>query len=256
MLSAVLWDVDGTLAETERDGHRVAFNQAFEVLKLPWRWSPKRYGELLHVAGGRERILHDMATQPDVPARPKHREALARRLHALKSEYYVCIVRDQQLPLSEGVRELVDDCLRADLPMGIVTTTSRVNVEALLSVQLGTQWRQWFDVLVCGEDASNKKPHPQAYQQALAQLKLHPAEVLAIEDSPLGVRSATAAGVPVVVTRSHYFRDDLVDGAMAVGPSFGQRRGWQPGVDAPSDWRVGLGQLRVWHSALSYRRHI
>jgi phosphoglycolate phosphatase-like HAD superfamily hydrolase len=132
MLKAVLWDVDGTLAETERDGHRVAFNRAFESLGLAWRWDVDRYGELLAVTGGRERILHDMASRPDAPASEAAREQLARRLHARKTEIYAGIAGHGQLPLRPGVRELMEACLAQGVRMGIATTTSRPNVEALL----------------------------------------------------------------------------------------------------------------------------
>jgi HAD superfamily hydrolase (TIGR01509 family) len=248
MLSALLWDVDGTLAETERDGHLVAFNKAFAAQGVPWRWDERRYGELLVVTGGRERLLHDMASHPDAPRDLAGREALAAALHAAKNEFYEQIVENAELGLRPGVRELLDDCVRARLRMGIVTTTSRSNVEALLRVQLGSGWRSWFEVVVTGEDVDRKKPDPQAYNAALAQLQLLPAEALAIEDSPAGARAATAAGVPVIVTRSHYFNESPTDESLACGPSLGRRQGWNPRVDAPSDWRIGLAQLRVWHS--------
>src|SRR6267378_3503823 len=105
MIKSILWDVDGTLAETERDGHLRAFNQAFETLGLPWRWSEPRYAELLAVAGGRERLLHDMQSQPQRPAstRPQERQALAERVHRLKNELYSRIVAGGELPLREGV---------------------------------------------------------------------------------------------------------------------------------------------------------
>src|SRR5574341_2082215 len=115
MLGAILWDVDGTLAETERDGHLVAFNRAFEALGLPWRWSEARYAELLRVAGGRERLLHDLREQPAAPLDAGNRLALAARAHALKNDYYAGIVAGGELPLRPGVRELFGDCERAGL---------------------------------------------------------------------------------------------------------------------------------------------
>src|ERR1700682_198200 len=136
MIKAILWDVDGTLAETERDGHLKAFNQAFEAVGLSWRWSEQRYGELLAVAGGRERLLHDMQCRGRGPIDPDARHALAERVHHLKNELYARIVAGGDLPLREGVRELLDDCERARVQLGIVTTTSRSNVEVLLKTQL------------------------------------------------------------------------------------------------------------------------
>jgi phosphoglycolate phosphatase-like HAD superfamily hydrolase len=140
LIRAIFWDVDGTLAETERDGHLVAFNQAFEALHVPWRWSEERYAELLAVAGGRERLMHDMQSQQHAPADPRERRSLAERVHRLKNEVYARIVAGGGLPLREGVRELMLDCERAGLRMAIVTTTSRSNVDALLATHLGKGW--------------------------------------------------------------------------------------------------------------------
>lgn len=252
MLAAILWDVDGTLAETERDGHRVAFNKAFAAHGLPWRWDERRYGELLAVTGGRERLLHDMASQAEAPREAAEQWALATSLHRAKNGFYAGLVGGAGLPLRPGVRELLDDCARAKLRMGIVTTTSRSNVEALLGAHLGGGWRAWFEVVVTGEDVARKKPDPEAYALALAKLQIHPGEALAIEDSPAGLHAAASAGVPVVLTRSHYFHATPAEGSLAAGPALGSRRGWTPSVDAPSDWRVGLAQLRIWHSRPSW----
>lgn len=248
-LRAVLWDVDGTLAETERDGHRVAFNQAFEALEVPWRWDETRYGELLKVTGGRERLLHDMREQPRAPQDAAAREALAARLHALKNECYARIVETGALPLRPGVRALFDECALAGVRLGIVTTTSRENVGALLAPHLGAGWESAFATVVTAREAPRKKPDPQAYVLALEQLGLRGGETIAIEDSPAGVTAARAAGVPVVVTRSFYFAAQPVPGALAVGPSLDSGTGWHPPVSHGSSAdRVSLAQLRAWHA--------
>ena len=250
MLGAVLWDVDGTLAETERDGHRIAFNQAFEALAVPWRWDEEHYGELLKITGGRERLLHDMQNQPLAPREPQAREALAARLHTLKNECYARIVASGALPLRPGVVELMSDCARAGVRMGIVTPTSRVTVGALLAPHLGTGWESAFAVIVPAQEAPRKKPDPQAYQLALERLDLPARSVIAIEDSPAGVTAARAAGVPVMVTRSYYFASQPVPGTLAAGPSLGTCAGWHPsiggGAEAPD--RVSLAQIREWHA--------
>src|SRR5258708_30724589 len=233
MIKSILWDVDGTLAETERDGHLEAFNQAFEALGLPWRWSEQRYGELLAVAGGRERLLHDMQSQRLVPTLPKERQALAERVHRLKNELYARIVAGGELPLREGVRELLDDCERARVRLGIVTTTSRSNVEVLLQTHLGKDWESTFDTVVCAQEAPEKKPHPQAYLLALDTLKLQPHGAVAMEDAQAGIAAAQAAGVPVIVTRSHFFASVESEGVLAAGPSLGRMAGWQPAAGPP-----------------------
>ena len=247
MLRAVLWDVDGTLAETECDGHRVAFNQAFEQAGLRWRWNEARYGELLAVTGGRERLLHDMQYQPDAPASPEAREALAARLHRAKNALYADLVAQRGIPLREGVRELLEDCWRDGVATAIVTTTSRDNVHALLASQLGDGWRMRFPVLVCGEDVQRKKPDPQAYRLALDALRLRPGQALAIEDSPAGVQAALGAGVGAVVARSRYFAKAPASGALAAGASLARAQGWRPAVDRDEAARIDLRCLRAWH---------
>jgi HAD superfamily hydrolase (TIGR01509 family) len=243
-LQALIWDVDGTLAETERDGHLPAFNAAFEALRVPWRWSVQRYGELLPVTGGCERLLHDMATQPEAPATQAERERLARQLHLDKNQRYAQSVAEGRIPLREGVRALMDDCRAAGVPMAIATTTSRSNVEALMGAHLGAAWRDWFACVLCGEDASRKKPDPQVYALTLERLGLQANEVLAIEDSPVGVRACVAAGVPVVVTRSVYFAEAEFPGALAVGPGLGTSEAWVPA--ATQSTRIDLPTLGEW----------
>ena len=246
MLEAILWDVDGTLAETERDGHLVAFNAAFEELDIPWRWSEQRYGELLRVAGGFERLLFDMESQPLAPGSLEERSALARRIHVLKNQRYKKLVASGALRLRPGVRELFDECSASGLSMAIVTTTSHGNVDALLSAQVGADWKARFASVVCAEDAPVKKPDPQAYRLALVRLRLRAEQAVAIEDSAMGLAAATAAGIPVVITRSRYFPDDPVSGALAVGTSLGTRAGWSPALDARPG-KVGLADIRRWH---------
>jgi HAD superfamily hydrolase (TIGR01509 family) len=247
-LQAVIWDVDGTLAETERDGHRVAFNLAFERLGLPWRWDERHYVALLAVTGGRERLLHDMATRPDAPGTDGQRLVLAAELHRLKTHFYAERVRAGAIALRPGVRSLIAQCAARGVRQAIATTTSRANVEALLCAQLGPDGLAHFEVRVCGEDTQRKKPDPEVYRRALDQLGLAPAQTLAIEDSPAGCAAARAAGVPVIVTRSDCFADAVFDGALAVGPGLGERIGWQPVPIGHPGGPVDLDTLIGWHA--------
>ena len=257
MLKAILWDVDGTLAETERDGHRVAFNQAFEALGLPWRWDERRYGELLRVSGGRERLLHDMARRSDAPVLADERLALAQALHARKNTLYAAWLRSQRVALREGVAPLIEQARREGLRQAIVTTTSRVNAEALLDLQFGAVGSQYFQVLICGEDVRHKKPDPEAYELALSTLGLSAVEAVAIEDSPGGVAAARAAGIAVVVTRSHYFSDAPIDAATAIGPGLHTRDGWLP-APAPAADSAGIttDDLRNWCALMDTVSHL
>jgi HAD superfamily hydrolase (TIGR01509 family) len=256
MIEALIWDVDGTLAETERDGHRVAYNRAFEMLRLEWHWDEPRYGELLRVSGGRARLLADMATRPDAPP-PAERESLARLLHRMKTQLYAERVAEGSIQLRPGVRLLVEQAAARGLRQAVATTTSRANVEALLTHHFGSGWGRLFQVAVCGEDLAAGKPDPEVYHRVLAGLDIGPLATLAIEDAYAGARAARAADVPVVVARSAYFAADMVEGAIAVGPGLHTRRGWRPAPAgaAEADGPVSLDDLVDWHAGMDFVSH-
>ena len=250
MLQALLWDVDGTLAETERDGHRVAFNTAFAALGLAWHWDQGRYGRLLRVTGGRERLLAAMAEETDAPVLAGEREALARELHRRKNQAYAALVHEGAIPLRPGVRELLDEAGAKGLRQAIVTTTSRANVDALLGRHLGAGWQRRFVVVVCGEDVAAKKPDPEAHRRALAALRCPSVAALAIEDSWAGAMAARSADVPVLVTRSAYFHADPIEHAVAIGPGLHRRDGWQPRLAGHAGERITLDDLLDWHARM------
>ena len=248
MLSALLWDVDGTLAETERDGHRVAFNQAFAEAGLPWHWDTDRYGRLLRITGGRERLLAAMQEEVDAPALPGEREALARALHLAKNRCYARTVEEGAIALRPAVAALIDETCARGVRQAIVTTTSRANVQALLGRHLGPDWESRFAVVVCGEDVGRKKPDPEAHRLAQAALRLPAIETLAIEDSRNGAHAARLADVPVLVTRSVYFADDPIDAAVAIGPGLHTRSGWRPPPPLRAVEHITLDDLIDWHT--------
>ncbi|MFM2058487.1 MAG: CbbY, protein of unknown function linked to the Calvin-Benson-Bassham cycle, HAD-like hydrolase [Pseudomonadota bacterium] len=251
-LQAVLWDVDGTMAETERDGHRVAFNLAFEACGLSWRWSEARYGELLSIAGGPERLMHDLGHHPDAPALLGERRALVARVHAIKNRFYAELVAAGQISLRPGVRALMEQCLAAGVRLGIATTTSRSNLDALLRAHLGGRWQKWFDATICAEDVTRKKPDPEVYVRALAALRLPALACIAIEDSPGGLAAARGADLPVVVTRSFYFEHAILDGAIAIGPGLYRRDGWRPALPGATAEPCGvdLDDLLSWRTQM------
>ena len=206
MLEALIFDVDGTLAETE-EAHRGAFNAAFAHAGLDWVWDAALYRELLQVAGGKERIA---AFAPQTPA------ATIAALHADKTMRYGAMVRGGGAPLRPGVKALIDEAHSAGLRLAIATTTSLDNVEALLRATLGAEWNALFGVVAAGDMARAKKPAPDVYRLVLDRLALPAHACIAIEDSRNGVESARAAGVPVVAVRSAYLAGDDLSGALAV----------------------------------------
>ena len=196
-LAALLWDVDGTLAETELDGHRCAFNRAFADAGLPWQWDVALYQQLVRISGGRERIAAFL-TQVEGIAPDFQR---VEQLQAAKQRHYSALVEQGALRLRPGVERLIRSAAEAGLAQAIVTTSGRLAVQALLQ-QLFPDHAACFQLWVCGEDVTRKKPDPAAYALALTQLDLPAARVIALEDSGNGVAAATAAGLTTVVTRS------------------------------------------------------
>jgi HAD superfamily hydrolase (TIGR01509 family) len=200
-LAALIFDVDGTLAETE-ELHREAFNRAFAGEGLPYRWDQARYRSLLLVTGGRQRLEHFFAESTDL-TEPQIAE-LAPRLHRAKNGHYAEVMADSPIELRPGVADLLRQARATPLKLAIATTTSRVNLEGLARRFPGELDLDGFDVVVCGEDVTALKPDPEVYRTALQRLALPPGRCLAFEDTRNGVESAVGAGLPVVVTPSLY----------------------------------------------------
>ncbi|MGF1536159.1 MAG: HAD-IA family hydrolase [Elainellaceae cyanobacterium] len=225
---ALIFDVDGTIADTERDGHRVAFNEAFTDLGLSWSWSEDFYGDLLIVAGGKERLRYFIQWhKPDFPAglAPKSETQLTElvhRLHHLKNSYYKQRIRDGKIPLRLGVKRLIQEARRRGIRLAIATTSSLENVVALLDSTLGAGALNWFDVIAAGDIVPQKKPAPDIYHYTLAQLALPPAPCLVIEDTQYGLQAATAAGLTTVVTVNGYTKTQGFSSARLVLSHLGE----------------------------------
>jgi len=204
MLRALIWDVDGTLAETEDDGHRVAFNRAFEEAGLPWRWDSRRYAELLTVAGGKERIhAWWRGVDPQGAAAPGCDDVIS-RLHERKTGHYLDLLDRGDIRLRSGVQRLLMEAANHGMKQAIATTTTLANVNRLLDVTLGAGAMTLFDAIGAGDAVVSKKPAPDIYRWVLERLDLHASQCLAIEDSFDGVAAACAAEVPVVLVRSRF----------------------------------------------------
>ncbi len=208
MLQALLFDVDGTLADTERDGHRVAFNLAFAEAGLEWEWSVDLYGELLAVTGGKERIRYYLEHFNRDFTPPADLDDFIAGLHKAKTAHYTALLAEGRIPLRSGVARLLREAREAGLRLAIATTTTPANVEALLTHTLGADSIGWFEVIAAGDVVPAKKPAPDIYQYALQQMALPADACLAFEDSINGIRSSLGAGLQTVITVNDYTRED------------------------------------------------
>lgn len=212
-LRALIFDVDGTLAETE-ELHRRAFNETFAEAGLTWHWTRDDYSELLKTTGGKERMrVHRDRTGHDVPD-----DATIAALHGAKTARYAALMESGEIALRPGVKDLVAEARARGLDIAVATTTSRPNVEALTRACWDRLAEEVFDVIASGDDVPHKKPAGDVYHLALAGLGLTAGQVIALEDSRNGVLSARAAGISVVVTPSAYTSDEDFAGAACVLP--------------------------------------
>jgi len=219
MLRALIFDVDGTLADTE-SAHCAAFNHAFEELGLGWHWDDALYTELLEISGGKERILHYWKqVNQDIKSLDGHavQDTIA-RIHELKTAHYESTVNSGGVALRPGILALIEGALEQGLRLAIATTTSPVNIAALLRTAMGPDWRQNFMAIGDASSAPIKKPHPQVYLQMLKALQLGADECLAFEDSGNGLRAATAAGLRTIITPTRYTAQHDFGAALRVLP--------------------------------------
>lgn len=252
-LRALIFDVDGTLADTE-ETHRQAFDYAFLALDLGWAWPKPLYGELLQTSGGRERIERFIDMLP-LPQDEKLRlAALAPAIHREKTRLYTELVADGRCPLRPGVVRLIREARSAGMLLAIASTTSAQNVDALLARHLGPGAMRMFDAVACGDHVQRKKPAPDIYHLALAMLGLPAAACVAFEDSSNGVCAAKAAGLLTIVTPSSWTTGERFPRADLELPHLGDES-----IPLPDDIALALGAkwldlavLRRIHGSASY----
>ena len=232
-LEALIFDVDGTLADTEL-AHLAAFNQAFAQEGIGWQWDVPLYTQLLEVSGGKERMLHYWRqVRPDVTDLGNGVQATVARLHELKTAAYEQAVRDGAVQLRPGVLKLIEAAHAEGLRLAIATTTSAVNIVALLRRAIGPDWQRFFTVVEDASTAPRKKPDPMVYQQTLARLAVPAAACLAFEDSANGLMAARTAKLATIVTPNNFTAHHDFTGALRVLPDLAG---------------VSVAQLREWHA--------
>ncbi|MEN9438111.1 MAG: hypothetical protein RIR09_2766 [Pseudomonadota bacterium] len=234
MLNALIFDVDGTMADTE-SAHRAAFNKAFAEVGREWEWDVPTYTKLLEVSGGKERIMHYWKqVQPDLTdIGGTAMDDAVEHMHAIKTAAYESAVQEGAVQLRPGILKLLQTAHQAGLHLAIATTTSPVNIAALLRGAIGADWAQMFAVVEDASTAPNKKPHPQVYLQTLSRLKLPAAQCLAFEDSQNGLQSAISAGLATIITPNSFTADHNFTGALRVVPDLAT---------------TTVDHLRAWHA--------
>ena len=231
-MQALIFDCDGVLVDTERDGHRVAFNRAFEALGIDADWTVELYGELLVIGGGKERMRYYFDKYGWPQGRSESKDELIALLHKTKTDFFTDIIASGQLPLRPGISRIVDEAIAAGVRLGVCTTSAPKAIDGVLDL-FGAERKARFEFVLAGDVVAKKKPDPAIYELAKQTLGLPVTECVVIEDSRNGLLAATGAGLPTLITTSAYTVDEDFTGALDVVPELG---------DAPNV-RVTLGDL-------------
>jgi HAD superfamily hydrolase (TIGR01509 family) len=243
MLKAIIFDCDGVLVDTERDGHRVGFNRAFRQFGIDAEWDVPLYGKLLHVAGGKERMrayFDEYGWPEDKAAEFGGRDELILALHKAKTEITAGLVSEGALPLRPGISRIVDDAIAAGVTLGVCTTSNPKFIDAVLDL-FGPERKAKFAFVHAGDCVARKKPDPEIYELAKQSLGLPVDECVVIEDSRNGLLAAKGAGLPCLITTSTYTVDEDFSEADRVVPDLGD----EPNVNITL---ADLGELAAQHA--------
>jgi HAD superfamily hydrolase (TIGR01509 family) len=231
-MKALIFDCDGVLVDTERDGHRAAFNKAFSAARLDIEWDVDLYGELLKISGGKERMRHYFESEGWPETAGDDHDGFIADLHRRKTDFFTEIIATGRLPLRPGVVRVVDEAIAARTRLAVCTTSNPKSIDGVLDL-MGAERKARFEFVLAGDIVSRKKPDPEIYNLALDRLSLPSHECLVIEDSRNGLLSAVGAGIPCVITTSTYTKNEDFSEAVGVLEELG---------DPPSD-AISLGEL-------------
>lgn len=221
-LQALIFDVDGTLADTERDGHRIAFNMAFADAGLNWNWTVEIYEDLLTVTGGKERMKFFLDKYTPEFNEPNDLDSYIADMHKAKTAHYTELLAKGAIPLRPGVERILNEARQGGYRLAIATTTTPANVEALLTHTLGEESMEWFEVIAAGDIVPAKKPAPDIYDWALEKMNLNAEDCIAFEDSRNGVLSSLGANLKTIITINDYTKDHDFTGATIVLDQYGE----------------------------------
>jgi HAD superfamily hydrolase (TIGR01509 family) len=245
-VTALIFDCDGVLADTERFGHLPAFNQTFAEFGLPVRWSEEEYGEKLKIGGGKERMASlltpEFVREAGLPADAEGQREMLAAWHARKTAIYTEMVGSGALPGRPGVRRVIGEALDAGWTLAVASTSAEASVRAMLDHVAGEEQAARFAAVLAGDIVPRKKPAPDIYELALEQLGVAPSEALVVEDSRNGLEAATGAGLRCVVTVNGYTAAEDFREAVLVVSSLGDPDGERSHVLAdrcragPRDW--------------------
>lgn len=228
MSRALIFDCDGVLADTERDGHLPAFNEMFKAMGLPIQWGVQEYGRLLSIGGGKERLATLLTTEfvnsLDIPTDRDQQKILISKWHEDKTARYTDLIRRGDLPGRPGIRRIVSEAYENGWRLAVASTSAEKSVRAVLDHVVGSELAKQFRIFA-GDVVARKKPAPDIYLLAVKELGVDPHDVLVVEDSPVGLQAARAAGLKTIVTTSGYTREDLFPGAALVVTSLGDSNG-------------------------------
>jgi HAD superfamily hydrolase (TIGR01509 family) len=223
-IDALIFDCDGVLADTERDGHRIAFNRAFVEAGVDAFWDIKTYGRLLKIGGGKER-MRGYFDEVGWPVAESDRDALIKKLHALKTDLFMKIISSGDLPVRTGINRIIDEAHAAGVRLAVCSTSNEKAVTEVVRVLLGQEREKKFAGIFAGDIVAKKKPDPAIYQFAAHKLSLDPARCVVVEDSRNGLLAAKGAGMTCVITKSAYTVDEHFSEAAAIYSELGDPPG-------------------------------